>query len=190
MLHTGQTLYLLQRHPQIAMGRGSLRSRPVSCLFCRSRKLRCSRQFPCANCTSRGISCQGETRQRATAGPASNAEEVPNRPGSTTFQEDVLNRLGRLEDIVIGQAKQSYPTLNQTGSRPWAPKPRLRGELTACFSDKTSLVDPSWLESQIINPGASTGICIVDYGKNPGLWLFIGHVLMAIMHTRIQSLFY
>lgn len=33
------------------------RSRPVSCHFCRTKKLRCSRDFPCTNCTSREIAC-------------------------------------------------------------------------------------------------------------------------------------
>lgn len=32
--------------------------RPVSCHFCRRRKLRCSRQFPCDNCSVRSITCQ------------------------------------------------------------------------------------------------------------------------------------
>ena len=33
------------------------RQRPISCQFCRMRKLRCSRIFPCSNCTSRGVTC-------------------------------------------------------------------------------------------------------------------------------------
>jgi hypothetical protein len=32
-------------------------SRAVSCQFCRLRKLRCNRQFPCSNCLSRGVAC-------------------------------------------------------------------------------------------------------------------------------------
>lgn len=162
---TAQNLYLLQRHSHITMGRGSLRSRPVSCLFCRSRKLRCSRQFPCANCTSRGIPCQGETRERAPAVSVSRTDEIPNTPNSSTFQEDVLARLRRLENIVIGQSEQSHPSLDQTGSRPWPPKPRHSGDLTASFPEKSSVIDSDLLESQILNPGASTGLCITEYGK-------------------------
>src|SRR4051794_1282425 len=33
------------------------RQRPVSCFFCRSRKLRCSRETPCSNCAVRKIQC-------------------------------------------------------------------------------------------------------------------------------------
>ncbi|KAM0546937.1 hypothetical protein ACHAPJ_010597 [Fusarium lateritium] len=32
-------------------------SRAVSCDFCRLRKLKCNRQFPCSNCLSRGVAC-------------------------------------------------------------------------------------------------------------------------------------
>jgi hypothetical protein len=34
------------------------RQRPVSCYFCRSRKLRCSREAPCSNCRSRDLVCE------------------------------------------------------------------------------------------------------------------------------------
>lgn len=162
---TAQNFHLLQKHPHITMGRGSFRSRPVSCLFCRSRKLRCSRQFPCANCTSRGISCQGETRERAPAVSVSSTDEIPNTSNSNTFQEDVLARLHRLENIVIGQSEQSRSSLDQTGSRPWPPKPQHRGDLTASFPEKSSVIDSDLLESQILNPGASTELYITEYGK-------------------------
>lgn len=33
----------------------------TSCNFCRSKKLKCDRGQPCANCTTRGISCEGQT---------------------------------------------------------------------------------------------------------------------------------
>jgi len=33
------------------------RQNPVSCQFCRSKKLRCDRAQPCANCFARRISC-------------------------------------------------------------------------------------------------------------------------------------
>ncbi|PVH87146.1 hypothetical protein DL98DRAFT_544932 [Cadophora sp. DSE1049] len=46
--------------------------RPVSCLFCRSRKLRCTREFPCSNCVERGISCQlrPPTQNSTSSSPA------------------------------------------------------------------------------------------------------------------------
>lgn len=43
------------------------RQNPVSCQFCRSKKLRCDRAQPCANCFARHISCV----------PASGSAESP-----------------------------------------------------------------------------------------------------------------
>lgn len=136
------------------------RSRPVSCQFCRSRKLRCSRKFPCANCTSRGISCQLEGSSTVSV---SSADEAPNTT-SDTFQENVLARLRRLENIVIGQSEHThYP--DQVGSRPGPPRPRRKGDLVASFTERSSTVDVDWVESQIAYPGSSVGLCIAEYGK-------------------------
>lgn len=137
------------------------RSRPVSCRFCRSRKLRCSRKFPCANCTSRGISCQLEGSSTVSV---SSADEAPNT-SSGTFQEDVLARLRRLENIVIGQSQHSQTPPDQVGSRPGPPRPRRKGDLIASFTKRSSTVDVDWLESQIAYPGSSVGLCIAEYGK-------------------------
>ncbi|KAG5966836.1 hypothetical protein E4U56_001181 [Claviceps arundinis] len=38
------------------MGR-KWRQQPIACQSCRRRKIRCPREFPCSNCTSRGIKC-------------------------------------------------------------------------------------------------------------------------------------
>ncbi|KAI9039781.1 uncharacterized protein KD926_009124 [Aspergillus affinis] len=65
---------------------GSSRQRPVSCQFCRARKLKCNRQLPCGNCTSRGIFCQLYSQ--------------PPTDESVTDQ-DVLERLRRLEELVL-----------------------------------------------------------------------------------------
>ncbi|KAJ4288986.1 hypothetical protein N0V90_011328 [Kalmusia sp. IMI 367209] len=49
---------LMPKEPQ--QKPGGPRQRPVSCKFCRTRKLRCSRESPCSNCLSRGIACELE----------------------------------------------------------------------------------------------------------------------------------
>lgn len=56
----------------------SSRQRPISCHFCRSRKLRCSRDAPCTNCTSRGIECELVTiaRESSETNASSKAELV------------------------------------------------------------------------------------------------------------------
>src|ERR1700761_646518 len=70
------------------------RQDPVSCQFCRSKKLKCNRQNPCSNCSARGLPCDG----RFTS--AAHAPE----PNVDASELSVLARLKRLEEIVIGKA--------------------------------------------------------------------------------------
>ncbi|KAH6953836.1 hypothetical protein BKA56DRAFT_604444 [Ilyonectria sp. MPI-CAGE-AT-0026] len=72
-------------------------SRPVSCHFCRDRKLRCSRVFPCTNCTARGVSCPPV--QRAVSRKSS-------PPG---IHPEVLRRLERLEALLPLQTNGPPP---------------------------------------------------------------------------------
>ncbi|KAJ5610648.1 hypothetical protein N7510_007367 [Penicillium lagena] len=124
------------------------RQRPVSCHFCRSRKLRCSRQFPCPNCTSRGLSCQlyaSSPLQINNPRGGGNQSEVGN--------EDILARVRRLEDIVIGQSKPRtaekalqteyplQPSLHSRGQRPYIPR-----------QEQPSTADANWLEKAITYP--------------------------------------
>jgi hypothetical protein len=95
------------------------RPRPVSCYFCRSRKLRCSRESPCSNCASRGIDCGlysrevGErstsphptstsfiTRKDALHASTNNDTSLYPTPAATRSL-GTLERLRRLEDLVL-----------------------------------------------------------------------------------------
>ncbi|KAL4781991.1 hypothetical protein BJX76DRAFT_369430 [Aspergillus varians] len=119
-------------------GRSDIRSsrqRPVSCHFCRSRKLRCSRRFPCPNCTSRGISCQLYASQ-----PVEIQSENTTGGGIGANSTDILARLQRLEDIVLGKGDDvSRPVADPASSvapeQPESP----RGEQNATD-------DARWLE--------------------------------------------
>jgi hypothetical protein len=72
---------------------GSSQERPHphirSCLFCRSRKVKCDRQRPCANCLRTGAECV------YPSGPG-RAPKRPRRP----FDKRVLDRLADLEALV------------------------------------------------------------------------------------------
>jgi Fungal Zn(2)-Cys(6) binuclear cluster domain len=59
------------------------RQRPISCEFCRSRKLRCSREAPCSNCIARGLRC-----------------ELENTTKQSTPESEILQRLDRLERLL------------------------------------------------------------------------------------------
>ncbi|KAH7160596.1 hypothetical protein EDB81DRAFT_319869 [Dactylonectria macrodidyma] len=94
------------------------RQRPVSCHFCRVRKLRCSRVFPCTNCTSRGLPC-----------PEALDPPSLNQPADTkwttsfvsTADSDVLSRLERLEallEVRNRQAEVVLPSVNAPTQTP------------------------------------------------------------------------
>lgn len=131
----------------------SSRSRPVSCHFCRSRKLKCSRQFPCSNCTSRGTICQLYPTP-SSPGLQSDPEELP-----FTSNSDVLARLRRLEDIVIGHGKT--PTLSEqaTAQSPSVPSPPTRQFEHPYMMHKgqSSAAAVNWLEGEITSPGSTVG---------------------------------
>ncbi|KAJ5721362.1 uncharacterized protein N7483_009296 [Penicillium malachiteum] len=124
----------------------STRSRPVSCLFCRSRKLRCSRQFPCPNCTSRGLACQLGGPAPSSAGSIEGSPEAP----PDTFRQDVLERLRRLEEIVAEKRKPPNIVDEQTSQeqplRPWQkgnpPSASVKGP-------QDSDIDVDWLEGEV-----------------------------------------
>ncbi|KAJ0416097.1 hypothetical protein BJY00DRAFT_326470 [Aspergillus carlsbadensis] len=86
---------------ELAITKRSSRKRPVSCHFCRSRKLRCSRRFPCPNCTSRGISCELYASQ-----PPENPSEDNLNSNADATTANILARLQTLEDIVLQTNKQ------------------------------------------------------------------------------------
>lgn len=71
------------------------RQRPVSCRFCRSRKLRCSRDAPCSNCAARGISCELETASQAARIESAGISEG-----------DALERIRQLEELVESLSSQ------------------------------------------------------------------------------------
>lgn len=102
------------------------RQRPVSCHFCRVRKLRCSRDFPCSNCTSRGVQCQSQDPPRLTStATAATSAPVPRPivrrgdPPPTDREADILSRLERLEALLAERNKETDsnpPTGSTTAS--------------------------------------------------------------------------
>lgn len=124
------------------------RSRPVSCQFCRSRKLRCSRQFPCPNCTSRGIACDLDA---PTATSINEAVEEESETPSGTFQRDVLARLHQLEELVMGRGELSNPPSVQTGSQP-SPPSLPKGDFFA--EEQYNSIELNWIEGVVTYPSS------------------------------------
>jgi hypothetical protein len=97
------------------MGR---QSRLLSCHFCRVRKLRCNREFPCSNCTSRGVACSAVNRP------------VAKKPGQGATNSELLNRLEKVEALLAARiddrdqpaiATASASTTASEASSPLAP---------------------------------------------------------------------
>jgi hypothetical protein len=90
---------------------------PISCCFCREKKLRCDRQSPCSNCSFRDLSCSNQSKSHPRNGPA-----LSDPSNNAT----VLERLRRLEEIVLSQqtiltSGGGGPRLAPTDSAPTAP---------------------------------------------------------------------
>ncbi|KAL3494736.1 hypothetical protein BJX62DRAFT_26785 [Aspergillus germanicus] len=118
-----------------AITKRSTRKRPVSCHFCRSRKLRCSRRFPCPNCTSRGISCE----LYASQPPETVSENNPNSSTDTTTA-NILARLQTLEDIVLQKNKQiSTPNSNPVSND-------LLAQSQSIWGEQHATEDARWLQ--------------------------------------------
>ncbi|KAH0366443.1 hypothetical protein KCU65_g5375, partial [Aureobasidium melanogenum] len=95
--------------PTLEVGEGQPASRrrqdPVSCQVCRKKKLKCSRTFPCSNCVSRGLECQPpDAAQWPSDQQASSSANVPAAVSDSSVLARVLERLQRLEDIVLAKS--------------------------------------------------------------------------------------
>ena len=92
------------------------RQRPISCKLCRQRKLRCSRQFPCSNCTTRGVVCQHDGPETA---PTPRASVDPGESTATATPKEVPNaellaRLEKLEALIAAQTRDPTVTSNSS----------------------------------------------------------------------------
>ena len=110
------------------------RQRPVSCRFCRSRKLRCNRESPCSNCVSRGVTCELENTVLPTPGTASSSESK------------LLERIRKLERLVESQKLCKNGIVKPNYPRPGTP---LRQTQSSTVSPETETLDNdiAYLES-------------------------------------------
>ncbi|KAF5027044.1 hypothetical protein F66182_852 [Fusarium sp. NRRL 66182] len=142
------------------------RQRPVSCHFCRLRKLRCSRVFPCDNCTSRGVQCQPQDPPRTTA-PGS--RPVAKRKGShsTDREADILSRLERLEALLAERNTASEPGAqtsstgaSSTEGHEAVPPRRLEPQQPLPLNVQNLTADALWLERTCLGPKPSESVLV------------------------------
>jgi positive regulator of sigma E activity len=108
------------------------RQDPVSCLFCRQKKLKCNREQPCSNCVAREINC------RTAVSQLDNQSEPPT---ASVENAAILARLKTLEDIVLGAGRTAFtPSSNISYRSPSAlPADQLVGV-------EVHRVESNWLE--------------------------------------------
>ncbi|KAH6990382.1 hypothetical protein BKA56DRAFT_572200 [Ilyonectria sp. MPI-CAGE-AT-0026] len=134
------------------------RQRPISCHFCRLRKLRCSRVFPCTNCASRGLPCPEPLDPQTPAQPAA-AKKASTTSVASTADADVLSRLERLEALLVIRNKQSEvvpPSIHgpvQTDTLPSGPQLPLPQPLPSDVQNLTA--DALFLELSCLGPKLS-----------------------------------
>ncbi|KAJ8058966.1 hypothetical protein OCU04_011950 [Sclerotinia nivalis] len=128
----------------------------VSCQFCRARKLKCDRKFPCSNCHSRKLSCISAATHADPPSTRSDAS-VSKGPSSQGIEE--LNvRIRRLEELLT---KNVTPPSGSTHTSSVIP----RQETPAEDAEITNTA--SWLESDAFehrNLHASTNYDLLSYG--------------------------
>ncbi|KAF5011483.1 hypothetical protein FDECE_2402 [Fusarium decemcellulare] len=151
------------------------RQRPVSCHFCRVRKLRCSRDFPCSNCTSRGVPCrEPQDPPRATA-PAPAPKPIAKRTAggassassSTEREADILSRLEKLESLLAVRNKQSETacqpcsTAQPSSEAPDVlPRPQPDSQQALPLNVQNLTADALWLERSCLGQKPSESVLV------------------------------
>jgi hypothetical protein len=94
-------------------GRASRQQPPVSCHFCRVRKLRCNRGQPCSNCLLRDIPCQNpSSRPLPSVSVVASPVASTLQGGSPVLEDngppdsDIVHRLERLEKLASLQSEK------------------------------------------------------------------------------------
>ena len=117
------------------------RQRPVSCHFCRSRKLRCSRQLPCSNCSTREISCQLYGPQTPCSISKSDTANPPE-----TFDSIASTPLQRQQDSVESPSNPTSPE-----NKSWEGFCQAASSLLYRNGRQNPITDAEWLESRCID---------------------------------------
>lgn len=142
------------------------RQRPVSCHFCRVRKLRCSRDFPCSNCTSRGVPCREPQDPPRASAPAQRpiAKKTAAGAGEKEKETDILSRLEKLEALLAQQNKQpasetqSSSVLPPISEADAPPRPQQDSQLALPLNVQNLTDDALWLDRTCLGPKTSVSL--------------------------------
>ncbi|KAM5382809.1 hypothetical protein ACJZ2D_002200 [Fusarium nematophilum] len=146
------------------------RQRPVSCHFCRMRKLRCSREFPCSNCTARQVECRGPQDPPRSVAPAHRpiSKSTSGAASSETERDsDIRSRLERLESLLAVRSKQpgnqeQTASATQPGSEgnDIVPQPQQDSQQTLPLNVQNLTADALWLERTCLASKPSESVLV------------------------------
>ncbi|KAJ9216050.1 transcriptional regulator family: Fungal Specific TF [Paecilomyces variotii] len=126
---------------------------PVSCQLCRTRKLKCDRERPCSNCSSRNTTCvyAADPIQEAQPSPP------PYVPVSTGMRlregdhESFARRLRRLEDAVFGPDMRNTDVPHHFSRPSGSDNPKSRQN-----QDEEQQFASRWLEDMATTPAIAS----------------------------------
>ncbi|KAK7943454.1 uncharacterized protein PG986_012567 [Apiospora aurea] len=165
---------------------------PLSCLPCRTRKLKCNRGTPsCENCVKRG-----DTQSCTYASPASRRRNQSNATANAT-PDDMQNRIDRLEGLVLslmhGGASIDASSIEAPAANAHASGasmtdssgPRLDRDDEASMRDEVD-------EDSDVDDGLATSLGVLKVDADRGKSMYIGqehwHTLLADI-TEVKSFF-
>lgn len=98
------------------------RQEPVSCLFCRKKKLKCDRGAPCSNCKARKLECSSAASEAGepSQGPKSFEGGGLAQPSGASSQsiDELNNRIKKLEELLISKSTADINTLSVNRRQP------------------------------------------------------------------------
>ncbi|PIG81878.1 hypothetical protein AARAC_003690 [Aspergillus arachidicola] len=74
---------------------------PVSCEFCRLKKVRCDKKRPCYNCTSRGFACEYASVIKPVQSSLGSNKDPSEEQHHTLILDDKLVSLERCETLTL-----------------------------------------------------------------------------------------
>ncbi|KAK6856702.1 hypothetical protein PG995_006889 [Apiospora arundinis] len=116
---------------------------PVSCLLCRTRKVKCDRQQPCERCVKSGEAAFCEYAPRAARKPkgTESRPQADSRPKQDAMSRPLLQvRLQKLEDMVNGILTNAGSQDGSIASVASSSDPRSEVEMRSDFSTPPSTV--------------------------------------------------
>lgn len=148
------------------------RQRPISCKLCRQRKLRCSRIFPCSNCTCRGLVCEHDgpptaqtsaPRASLAASSSANAPVAISDHGDSDLRmtegeqsvapknvpnAELLARLEKLEALIAAQNREGMLNKPEPTAYSESPAPNQSSAVASPMSPQLQKLtdDALWLE--------------------------------------------